>query len=416
MKSAIDKLLLNPTPDTDRINAVSKFLMNQGRQYFSKNYASTKDPIYDALKEGRIKPLASDETRYRNYMMNAVREGDPEAAEDFARKYDSGLRAYSLAENNGIARAMEASLYEKAQQTGEKAGLLPGEISPLNVFEAESFAGPRELLEKRVPEVLWASRYNDPVFDVSHWDIPAFMRPESLVDELVNIPPEKLEKMSYPEAVAAVNKNLRFRSDYESALRRVRDGKEVPKQVMLFGTEKAPTKSQNKKLEWYRITDSQAAQMEGNAMGHSVGGYSRYGTYNEGGKAAFDEGRALIYSLRDDKGLPTTTVEVVKRTDDAGNTITGITDIRGKFNSRPLADKDLFALFDEVKPDFIRSRSNGERNSVWYYTADNRNMPLEDPVAVNWQQEYDLYKAGNAEEFAKGGLVERSVYNHQKYL
>ena len=416
MQTAIDKLLQNPTPDTARVDAVSNFLMNQGRQYFSKNYASTNDPIYDALKEGRIKPLLSDETRYRNYMMNAVREGDPEAAEDFAKKYDSGLRAYSASGDPVKSREMEAALYEKAQQTGARAGLLPVEISRTTVFEGPGFAGPRELLEKGVPEVQQAAKYGEPVFDISQWDIPAFMKPESLVDELVNIPPEKLEKMSYPEAVAAVNKNLRFKSDYESALRRVYEGKEVPKQVMLFGTEKAPTKSQNKNLEWYRIADSQATQMEGNAMGHSVGGYSRYGTYNEGGKAAFDEGRALIYSLRDDKGLPTTTVEVVKRTDDAGNTITGITDIRGKFNSRPLADKDLFALFDEVKPDFIRSRSNGERNSIWYYNTDNRNTRLEDPVAVNWQQEYDLYKAGDVEGFAKGGLVERSVYNHQKYL
>ena len=76
----------------------------------------------------------------------------------------------------------------------------------------------------------------------------------------------------------------------------------------------------------------------------------------------------------------------------------------------------MFALFDEVKPDFIRSRSNGERNSIWYYNTDNRNTPLEDPVTVNWRQEYDLYKAGDAEGFANGGLVERNVYNHQKYL
>jgi hypothetical protein len=51
-----------------------------------------------------------------------------------------------------------------------------------------------------------------------------------------------------------------------------------------------------------QLTDPKATQMEGNMLGHSVGGYADYGTYNHGGREAFENGVAQIYSLRDAKG------------------------------------------------------------------------------------------------------------------
>ena len=417
MRTATSDLLRNATPDSERVNAVSKFLMNQGRQYFAKNYASTKDPIYDALKEGRIKPLKGEEKAFRSYMLNAAREGDPEATEDFAKVYDAGLRGYSVSGDTGTSNMRQAeALFEKTKEAGKQAGLTPADISQLYLYQGPSTSSVGELMAKGVPELQAAAKYGDPVFDISEYNVPRFMRPDVLVDELLQIPPEKLEKMSYPEAVIAANKNLLFKADYDAAVKRVYEGKTVPKEVMFFGTEKVDTTSPNKNLQWYQIKDSKATAMEGRSMGHSVHNYSEYNNYNEGGKAAFDEGRALIYSLRDKEGIPTTTVEVVKRKDADGNTITGITDIRGKYNSRPLSDNDLFALFDEVKPDFILSRMNNETNSRWFYSTDNRNERLEAPVVVDWAKEYEKYKTGDVQEFAKGGLVERNVYNHQKYL
>ena len=110
MNTAMRDLTRSTAPSSENVNAVSKFLMDQGRQYFAKSYASTKDPIYDALKEGRIKPLKTDGASFRNYMMNAVREGDPEATQDLANRYDSAMRAYSVSDDSTKANAMQTAL------------------------------------------------------------------------------------------------------------------------------------------------------------------------------------------------------------------------------------------------------------------------------------------------------------------
>lgn len=413
MNNAYKKLTMRPG-DTEQITAVSNFLMKQGRQYFSKNYASTSDPLYTALKDGRVLPLKSDERNLRGYMIKAGREGDPDALEDMARTYDGGLQSYSLAGDSMKTDAMKQSLLERTRAAGEKAGLTPGEATNSNMmYDANYFPNMKEALEQGVPEVMQAKKYDDPVFDVVDYRIPQFMNPEKMVDELLQIPADKLENMSYPEAVIAANKNMRFMEDFEAAAARVKQGKPVPKQVMLFGTEKFDTASKNELLSWYKFNDSKAALMEGNAMGHSIGGYNRYGTYNEGGKAAFDAGKVEIYSLRDQKGMPSATVELVTRKNDEGTPMRLVTDIRGIYNSRPLSDGDIFSLFDKIKPDgFANRTTNGP---AWFYFEDNLNQPI-DRVDVNYKEAYEAYKKGDAQGFASGGLVERSVYNHQKYL
>ena len=414
MNNAYRKLIISPG-NTEQVNAVSKFLMNQGRQYFSKNYASTSDPLYTALKDGRVLPLKSDERSLRGYMIKAGREGDPDALEDMARTYDGGLQSYSLAGDPIKTGAMQQSMLERTRVAGEKAGLTPGEASSSNMmYDANYFPNMKEALEQGVPEVMQAQKYDDPVFDVVDYRIPQFMNPEKMVDELLQIPVDKLENMSYPEAVIAANKNMRFMEDFEAAAARVKQGKPVPKQVMLFGTEKFDTASENKLLSWYKLNDSKAALMEGNAMGHSVGGYNRYGNYNEGGKAAFDSGVVEIYSLRDQKGMPSATVELVTRKNDEGTPMRLVTDIKGIYNSRPLSDGDIFSLFDEIKPDHFSNRATN--GPTWHYFEDNLNQPLDVRVDVDYREAYEAYKKGDVEGFAKGGLVERSVYNHQKYL
>jgi hypothetical protein len=98
-----------------------------------------------------------------------------------------------------------------------------------------------------------------------------------------------------------------------------------------------------------------ALKYEGDAMGHSVGGYGLEGSYGAGGIDAIRQGEASIYSLRDAKGQPQVTIETRP-----GYTIfdTGkpegrpgperIIQIKGKSNRKP-ADEYLPFVQDFVK-------------------------------------------------------------------
>jgi len=413
----MDTAILQTTLETENpevFKAVSDFLMTKGRQYFSKNYASTKDPIYDALKDGRIKPLPDDERGFRSYMLAAAREGDPEALTDLVSRYDKGIKGYVDDKKPGgiDSRPATLDLRAKAQEAAARSGLLPEEVTVdedvFRLFDASPFSHPRKAIKAGIPEVLEASKYDEPIFDMAGYEVPSFMSPKVVAQELVNIPVDKLQKMSYPEAVIAVNKNLRFKEDLNAAMERVRQGKDVPKEIMLFGTSPVKTATENSNLGWVKLTDSRATAMEGEAMGHSVGGYNRLGGYNAGGKEAFDSGVAEIYSLRDKKGRPVATVEVQNLPGGPqGNTERVVTDIRGKYNSRPPDDKAIFELFDQIKPTSVRKKA---------YVRDRNNEPLEDSVFADWDTDYAEWRLGNPQGFAKGGLVERNVYNHQKYL
>jgi hypothetical protein len=58
--------------------------------------------------------------------------------------------------------------------------------------------------------------------------------------------------------------------------------------------------------------DNEATALEGAYLGHSVGGYAKGGAYGPKEYRRFKEGEKEVYTLRDPKGKPFTTVEVEK--------------------------------------------------------------------------------------------------------
>lgn len=357
--------------------AIMDFLDTKARNYFSKNLASTKDPIYDYLKEGRIKPLSADEQRFREYMLNAAREGDPAALEDLAKAYDrqlmGGLYGGDFAAQGTAADQLRA-LTEQANKN-----LAPQEIGKMDITDWSKYRSKREFreqMEQGTAPQPWqmAAQKGEPMYDIEQYSVPYFMRPTELVPELAEIPPEKLSKMSYPEAVAAANKNMRFKSDFQASVDRVKQGKDVPKQVMLFGTKPYLTNPDGR--TWVRLTDSHAALMEGTSMGHSVGGYHTSAeSYNLGGRKAFNEGRAQIFSLRNDKGIPSVTIEGLSTPQGLE-----ITQIQGPRNEMPSAQgiEDVFNFIDNT-PSIIRLPSQ----TYWHDTG-----------SMNWTQAYRAWKFG----------------------
>ena len=416
------------TEDPAKAKAVANFLLEQGREYFSKSYASTNDPIYKALIDKRIVPVGGAGELVKGYMARQAKR-DPEAMQDMTRGYDAGMQAYlakqGMGEKAGSAATEQLAL--RTLEAGEKQQLTPEQIGKLNVDSGmPTFRNLENATD--IPAVREAEKFNETLFNIRDFFVPSFLSPKVVGPELVNIPAEELSKMTYPQAVERVNADLLFKRDFYMVANDVgagrmgslgKDGKKAEK--MLMFTVPFNTASKNKLLNWVRLTDSKGAYMEGKAMNHSVKDYNEYGTYNEGGKAAFDAGKAEIYSLRNKEGMPSLTVELANRQRPDGSVERVVTQIKGRFNSRPFSDTELFNLFDAIKPDLVVAE---------IYLKNNKGEALDKSVSVDWGKEYADYRAGSdeiqnafntyrqggAEGFAKGGMVERTINDNRKYL
>jgi hypothetical protein len=106
---------------------------------------------------------------------------------------------------------------------------------------------------------------------------------------------------------------------------------------------------------WRRINDPDATIVEGAYIGHSVGGYAKGGDgiYDYGPKRHQDflDGKVKVYTLRDAKGKPITTVEV-EEVEGLGPVVTQVKGAGSKTGNK--ADKTpydiaLVDLFKDLK-------------------------------------------------------------------
>jgi hypothetical protein len=143
-------------------------------------------------------------------------------------------------------------------------------------------------------------------------------------------PVKELKNMSFPEAVIRGEKNLKFERDWQEVIAQAEKGKPLPKKIYMEGTE--PLYKVDDKSQWVRVVSPNAVELEGAAMGHSVGKYKTESSYGKGGKEAFKAGTARVFSLRNEKGIPSLTVETTFK-DDAYQ----IHQVKSVFNSEPSA-------------------------------------------------------------------------------
>ena len=389
---AVDRAL--QTVPENRQDDIREFINTKAKRYFEKDYASTKDPLYEAFKEGRVGTLA-DTPAFRNYMLNAARDGNPEALEDLARSYDRGLEpvvvtrraegedytAQLQRERDTLAR-LQRSLMEAPGPALEVERQLPSRYSLFRSQEnIEGYPLNRPLTEGELKAV----ERGDPLYKhTGAYGVPDFMRPEAIVEALADIPPERLKSMSYPEAVIAVNQPARLTANWNAAISRVREGKDVPKEVKAFGLSQPLLKSDNG--AWHRIQDARAAEMEGAMMGHSVGGYSRVGSYGHGGLEALQSGRAKVFTLRDNKGNARVTVEALDTPEGME-----ITQIKGRSNAGPREAEvqDVMKLFEQLDEG---GRLRGIRTES-YLTKENAPADALQGT-TEWQRLYDEYLLG----------------------
>ena len=382
----------------DRRDEIEEFIKTKGRKYFEKDFASTSDPLYAALKEGRIAPLSSSNAMMRQYLLNAARSGDPEALQDLSTAYDLGIKP-RLVRNQGDYDALPydertkkeeaavAAMRERFEQAPGAKDLTEGEKNLPSRYSAftdkdmfEKYFTGRPLTEGELRGVEKGSPFY--TFEGIH-SLPDFVRPDKLAESFADIPSDKLSKMSYAEAAIEANRFARFREDYGSALSRVKEGKDVPKEIKLFGTTPLIDTPSG---TWRRITDPAATDMEGAMMGHSVGGYSREGSYGHGGMEALKSGRAKVYTLRDNKGNARVTVEALDVPEGMM-----ITQIKGKYNAGPLESEvsDVFKLLDTLD-----EKKKIDKVFTESYLPKENAPPDALRGTTEWQRLYDEYLLG----------------------
>lgn len=396
--------------------AVAEFIRTKGRKYLTSVYGTADDPLRQAVTEGRMPLYGSDLERFRDYLLDAARAGNPNAVKDLEHTYDAATRlgvqgyvpAGSADPSYVLGNRMQAAQRERllaegvpedlinppypATSTAEqlagksysdsqkKLGELLQSMEGLPEDVRESFVRGVGNTDKGLQSLLYSAVKEQPIYDIDSTPNIDFLQPTNLARGIASIPVRDLERMTFPEAVVKGSQNMRLKRDRGLVLEKARDGKTVPKEIYFEGTQ--PVYEIDKNQKWVRIVSPDAVELEGAAMRHSIGGYKTSDNYNLGGRPAFESGLARIFSLRNEKGVPQVTVET-KFTDEDGLMIK---EIRSKFNSEPTQEEKraVFQLFDTLGPRNIGS-------TTYRNTRTGDSLEEGKRVTVNWGDEYSNY-------------------------
>lgn len=365
----------NDTP-VEKRSAIQEFFKTKARNYFVKQFGTADDPIFKGIKEGKIQTSKLSEV-IRPYAVKAAGEGkvrtnpvtgesrfypsNPEAIEDITKAYDSmtGMRG-AVFSNQTIGRPdyhnlalpeaseKQLALNEQAIQQMIDQGLSPYEINPNVIYagyvdpqhaknakltpfnkimtaslgaltgdQKAAFAAGRGELSNMLSTAI---KKGETVYDMSpSGALSKILDPKDLVDYLETLPVEKIKNMRFEDAIKGSVKAQSHREGFQAAAEKIRTGKAVPDAIFLKGVSD-PILSFGKDspfegYTWRRILDPEATDIEGAYIGHSVGGYRKGGGYGPDKYKRFVEGSAQVYSLRDPRGRPVTTIEVYQSPD-----------------------------------------------------------------------------------------------------
>lgn len=380
-----------------QIKTLNEFIRDKGRKYLTTTYTTGSDPLKEAILEGRMPALGTDAKNFRDYMLQAVREGNPNALEDFERMYDtkSGLGQFVVTPSNYEQAAkirVDASrqMLDKIAKEGVPENLVTEpfvrRVEIEDMFKDYSPEYQKDLARNLLNQELGMARPVDVVDETLiraaregevFYDLPStpsldFLDPKNLAKSLSTLNPDKLANMSFPEAVIQGTKNTRLQRDWDEVIKKVENNKSVPKEMFDIGTETFRPMGEDK---WVRLTTPQAVQLEGAAMHHSVGGYAKKGSYGEGGREALTSGRAQVFSLRGPDNRPRVTIEARKNDDGS----LWVKQIKGNFNGLPdPADQEIVVQFlkdlpiDKIQPERYTRTITGEE--------------LEEVTSIDWSE------------------------------
>ena len=401
-------------PESSR-ETVMEFLRTKAPKYFTNTYGTASDPLREAIRSSRIAPMSKEAKAMPFSLIETARNPQArdhaQAAIELEKAYDDLTGIYGLAYRAPDSTKPPSSFFSSQREKQISAAMgregVPVEARnpPLvDAYAREEFAeypyssrALRAMVESPTlpPHLQRALKEGETIYDAQ----PSFemLKPGNVVDALSAIPANKLKNMSFPEALIQGMQATAPLRDYKAAIEIADRGGAVPQAALMKFTQPVVTTD---KGTWVRLTDPLATKMEGRLMNHSVDGYAQgesYGTAYTGlpygGKKAFEEGLAQVYSLRDKNGKPMVTVEVAnKGTKEEPKLL--VTQVRGRFNSEPAAgtQKAVFDLFDkldeggklkEIRPNSYSVSPTGER--------------LDQGSQVDWGRLYDEWKLDFAE-------------------
>jgi hypothetical protein len=368
-----------------QIKTINKFIEDKGRKYLTTTYGTGDDVLKEALFQGRMPALGTDKKTFREYMLREARSGNPEALQDFERLYDvrAGINPYVVTPSRyeaaeEIRDTASRQMLEKMKQEGVQEELIEGPF--IRKVETESMLKDyspeyqkdlaRNLMNRELglnrpvdvtDETLIRAAQEGEVF----YDLPVipsldFLDVRNLAKSLSTLNPDKLNNMSFAEAVVQGTKNTKLQRDWDEVIKKVEGNKSIPKELYDIGTENIRPMGEDR---WVRLTTAQAVQLEGAAMHHSVGGYAKKGEYGVGGLDALLSGKAQVFSLRGKDGRPRITIEAQKNED--GTLI--VRQVKGDFNGVPEPqDQERVVEFlkglpiDKIQPDSYTRSATGE--------------------------------------------------------
>jgi hypothetical protein len=336
----------------------------------------------------RVDPVTGESRFYPKY---------PQALEDLTRRYDemTGLKGLAFNTKEPLfdpaypstmgdrGRQLESQLAEDVTEKMVAGGMDPNLINP-----KISLTGPRggeasndllnyipneykELynLYKRPPEesnmidriykelgigetkvpgvvpenIKRAIQTSEPIYDI---DMPYksaledLLSPKNINQYLATLSPKEITKMRFEDVV---KNSARYNLDMfntQNLVNAVKGGKRIPEKTWKQGLSEPLMnfEKDGQNFTWHRILDNEATAIEGAYIGHSVGGYAKGGAYGPKEYRRFKEGEEVqVYTLRDSKGKPFTTVQVEKAyTGPLGRVLSESDIVRAKAEGREL--------------------------------------------------------------------------------
>ena len=389
-------------------HALNNFIDKQLRNYVRNDMATERDPIRALAERGVLHydPRAPSQTYQGMVMGKRVKEGFPaegSSASDLARRYEM---ASDRAVTNGTYRdnrRFGASLEDDLRKLGGDYAIQNPDAKAYG-FDRGVSAGRDLGFDHLMDELRNAVNINS--------GLPAHLR----------LDPESLARVSVPQAVERVAKINDWRAAQKAAADQalannaatvlhkdypdkgfkwvelkagdLPDGWSQRKDAlgvdMVYGPDGYSTNAWSIK-DPRRAALADALKYEGDTMGHCVGGYCD----------DVASGKSRIYSLRDAKGQPHTTVEVEPdirpRESFEGEPTPRIVQIKGKGNKAP-------------NPEYLPYVQDFVKSGKWGDVGDLRNTGLvKHPSGYLTQEE--LQALGQAPQgFASGGAV-RNAFN-----
>jgi SLT domain-containing protein len=349
----------NVDESTAQGKAVVEFLDKKFRKYVQTQQGTPDDPIFKAMVQGRL------DTRYMGTpeMWAGARAGNPEALKEARRRYDANLGmtnivAEGVAKERGKGYAhtytseQEKLLKKKIQEQSPGEDVLGVDVRPVSRNSMKEFDTLYDY--PGIDQVLKETESGKLLRMLNKSDLPPHIRQAAVEGEPITYQfsgvggfgsavdltrikdylntrtPAEIKNMGVADVAAKTE-------EWHKMLAEARkDPEKFTKKQLMQGTETVLPAS--KDMNWVDVKGSDALSLEGNIMGHCVGG-SNY-------CSAVNRGTTKIVSLRDKRGFPHVTIELTAN--DKG-IFDKVSQVKGTANNSP---EKYFQQIDEFLTDY----------------------------------------------------------------